>query len=205
MREKTIRSASGGVATAVASFITGLKKETIYRVTERGEIRPQIHRIGKTTERRYRWADLVYLRLRAVTKDALSSSGRKELYDELRARDESRTADPVPIAKAVMLDIEEVAAEVDKLLAAVMGMEEWVSTNPDIRGGEPVVTGTRVPVYELASLLKAGASEAELLEAFPAVRPEAMTSALLWARLNPRRGRPAMRNATWRTRTVAEQ
>lgn len=204
MREKTIRSASGGVATAVASFITGIKATTIYRVTERKEIHPKIHRHGGVSERRYGWEDLVYLKLRAVTGEALSPAGRRELYEELRARSETRTADPVPIAKSVTLDIEEAAAEVDKLLAAVAGMEEWVTKNAEIRGGEPVVKGTRVPVYELAALEKGGASEAELLEAFPSVPREALGSALMWARINPRRGRPAMRNAVWRRTAPAE-
>ena len=198
MREETIRGASGGVATAVASFITGLKATTIYRVAERKEIHPRLCRRGRVNERCYGWEDLVYLKLRAITREALSRAGRKELYEELRARSGSRNVDPVAIGKSVTLDIEAVAAEVDKLLAAVAGMEAWVTRNPEIRSGEPVIAGTRVPVYELAALEKSGASESELLDAFPTVSAEALGSALMWARINPRRGRPAMRHAVWR-------
>jgi uncharacterized protein (DUF433 family) len=45
-----------------------------------------------------------------------------------------------------------------------------VSTSPDIMGGTPVFTGTRVPVQSLIDFLEAGDTIDVFLEAFPSVK-----------------------------------
>jgi uncharacterized protein (DUF433 family) len=47
-----------------------------------------------------------------------------------------------------------------------------VSCNPEIMGGAPVFTGTRVPVQTLLDYLEAGDSIDEFLEGFPSVTRE---------------------------------
>jgi uncharacterized protein (DUF433 family) len=44
-----------------------------------------------------------------------------------------------------------------------------VSRNPDVMGGTPVFTGTRVPVQTLLDYLEAGDSIDEFLAGFPSV------------------------------------
>jgi uncharacterized protein (DUF433 family) len=43
-----------------------------------------------------------------------------------------------------------------------------VEVDPQIRGGEPVVRGTRIPVYMIANLEKAGETRDRILEDYPA-------------------------------------
>lgn len=64
----------------------------------------------------------------------------------------------------------------------------YVSVRPDVRAGEPVVRGTRVPVHLLADLVNQGASREGLLEDYPAVSAQALDAALHYARLHPERG-----------------
>ena len=45
-----------------------------------------------------------------------------------------------------------------------------ISTDPEVRGGEPCFTGTRVPVSSLFVNLEGGVSLDEYLDAFPAVK-----------------------------------
>lgn len=45
-------------------------------------------------------------------------------------------------------------------------------SDPDILGGTPVFTGTRVPVQTLLDYLEAGDSLDEFLDGFPSVRRE---------------------------------
>ena len=44
-----------------------------------------------------------------------------------------------------------------------------ISRDPDVMGGEPVFTGTRVPVQTLLDYLEAGESIDDFLEGFPSV------------------------------------
>jgi uncharacterized protein (DUF433 family) len=49
-------------------------------------------------------------------------------------------------------------------------MSGVVSQDPEILGGEPVFTGTRVPVKSLFDHLQAGDSIEQFLEGFPSVK-----------------------------------
>jgi uncharacterized protein (DUF433 family) len=68
--------------------------------------------------------------------------------------------------------------------------DKYVEINPQVMGGEPVIRGTRVPVRDLAQLIELGESRELLREDFPRVPAEAHELAAVWARANPRRGRP---------------
>jgi uncharacterized protein (DUF433 family) len=50
--------------------------------------------------------------------------------------------------------------------------ERVISSNPDVMGGTPVFSGTRVPVQTLLDYLEAGESIDDLLEGFPSVSRE---------------------------------
>ena len=67
----------------------------------------------------------------------------------------------------------------------------FLEVNPKIRGGEPVIRGTRVPIRGLAKQVEAGETLEVLREDYPNIPDEAFEFAVLWARTNPRRGRPA--------------
>jgi len=53
-----------------------------------------------------------------------------------------------------------------------MQRDEIITTDPEIMGGTPVFSGTRVPVESLIQHLKAGETLEEFLEGFPGVRRE---------------------------------
>jgi len=59
-----------------------------------------------------------------------------------------------------------------------MRWENVVTTNPEIMGGTPVFTGTRVPVESLIQHLSAGDSLEDFLDGFPGVRREQATAFL---------------------------
>ena len=57
-----------------------------------------------------------------------------------------------------------------------MKSEQVINQDPDIHGGLPVFTGTRVPIQSLIDHLKAGDSLDDFLEGFPSVsREQAIT------------------------------
>lgn len=51
-------------------------------------------------------------------------------------------------------------------------MSQLITISPTIQSGEPVFTGTRVPVKNLFDYLKAGHALNEFLEDFPSVKKE---------------------------------
>jgi uncharacterized protein (DUF433 family) len=65
-----------------------------------------------------------------------------------------------------------------------------VVEDPEIRGGEPCIKGTRIGVYEIADMLDQGASEAEILEGYPSLKRYQLELAKTYAQAYPRRGRP---------------
>ncbi len=60
-------------------------------------------------------------------------------------------------------------------------MDRVITISPDIQSGEPVFSGTRVPVRNLFDYLKGGDSVDEFLEDFPSVRREQVVELLDFA------------------------
>jgi uncharacterized protein (DUF433 family) len=57
-------------------------------------------------------------------------------------------------------------------------MKKSHHSDPKILGGEPVFTGTRVPIQSLFDHLEAGQSIDEFLEGFPSVKREQIVALL---------------------------
>ena len=57
-------------------------------------------------------------------------------------------------------------------------MQSPISRAPDVLGGTPVFSGTRVPVQTLLDYLEGGESIDDFLEGFPSVRREQVVSFL---------------------------
>ena len=140
---------------------------------------------------------LPYLRLRAAIGYLLSSEGKRRMYQGLSGL----TLDEVP----TQIDIGPVAIKtgteimkVQECLARLRRARELVVSDPEIRGGEPVVLGTRIPAHAIAEMVAQGTEESAILEAYPALTPESLEAAVLYSHLHPRRGRP--RSTPWRAK-----
>jgi len=57
-----------------------------------------------------------------------------------------------------------------------------IDSRPDICGGEPCIVRTRIPVWILEQARRLGASEAELLRAYPTLRAEDLVNAWAYVR-----------------------
>ena len=68
-----------------------------------------------------------------------------------------------------------------------------VVEDPEIRGGEPCIRGTRVGVYEIARMLEHGAPEDEILEGYPSLKREQLELAKIYVGAYPRKRRPPHR------------
>lgn len=68
--------------------------------------------------------------------------------------------------------------------------EQWIETNPSIKGGEPVIRGTRIGVRAVAQRIEHGDTVQTLTEDYPHIPAEAFQTAYTYAKAHPRRGRP---------------
>lgn len=73
--------------------------------------------------------------------------------------------------------------------------ECYITADPEIQGGEPVISGTRLPVYSVATRLEGGDTLADLAEDYPGIPEKAFQAARSYANAHPRRGRPSR---SWR-------
>ncbi len=56
-----------------------------------------------------------------------------------------------------------------------------IEVNPNVMMGKPVIRGTRIPVELVLRKLADGATEADLLDAYPRLTPEDIRAALAYA------------------------
>jgi uncharacterized protein (DUF433 family) len=56
-----------------------------------------------------------------------------------------------------------------------------IEVNPAVMLGKPVISGTRIPVELILRKLSEGATQADLLDAYPRLTPADVTAALSYA------------------------
>lgn len=98
----------------------------------------------------------------------------------------------LPVSDALVVrKSEALVAAIARALRYVELRERFLEINPEVQAGEPVIRGTRVPIRGLAKQIAAGEDESVLREDYDYIDPEAFGFAVVWAKANPRRGRPA--------------
>jgi uncharacterized protein (DUF433 family) len=68
--------------------------------------------------------------------------------------------------------------------------DQWIESDPQIKGGEPVIRGTRIGVRGVAQRMDEGERVEVLMEDYPQIPVEAFRAARTYANAHPRRGRP---------------
>ena len=70
-------------------------------------------------------------------------------------------------------------------IVKVIKAHQWVKTDPEIMGGTPCVTGTRIPARQIAVMYNMGESVEGLLEGYPSLCEESIEASLDWAKVHP--------------------
>jgi uncharacterized protein (DUF433 family) len=102
-----------------------------------------------------------------------------------------RRRKPLPVCEGVTVDLRQFVTEADERDQRLAKARAMVVTDPEILGGsEPVIRGTRVPVYNIAASVTAGETPDEILASYPSLKPEHVELAVLYTSAEPPRGRP---------------
>jgi len=176
-----------------AAVASGVPVKTIHREIDEGPLKSALKQPGN--KRCIREEDLLYL---AVTRRLdpklvqLTSEGKDRLYDAIVSYGNRRGQQKrgFPLFGGLSLDIKDIVKEVRSKLILLNRARKMVIEDPEIRGGEPCIRGTRIGVYEIGAMLEQGASEEELLAGYPSLHREQLRLARIYAHAYPRRGRP---------------
>ena len=68
-----------------------------------------------------------------------------------------------------------------------MDYRDYITIEPNKRGGKPCVRGLRITVYEVLEYLASGMTEAEILDDFPDLTGDDLKACLLFAADRERR------------------
>lgn len=127
---------------------------------------------------------------------SLSIKLKREVRDWIVKRNPAK-AEEFELSRALRIAMTANAADVAKRAFDYVRLrEQYVEADPGRMGGTPVIRGTRVPVRTLAQLVEGGESPEALKEDYPHIPEEAYDIAVLWAKGNPRRGRPTGQSRT---------
>ncbi len=123
---------------------------------------------------------------------SLTVPGKRKLVKALAALDLSRLKSAkIEIAPSVTADIGALAGDAlertDRYLSA---RNAWIESVAGIKGGLPVIKGTRITVHSVESRLVHGDSLDDIAAENPDLPREAFEAAVLFARANPLPGRP---------------
>jgi uncharacterized protein (DUF433 family) len=106
-------------------------------------------------------------------------------------------------ARAVQILLAPIWDDVTRGLSRLKEAQGIVVEDPEILGGTPVIRGTRIPVYDVASLVEGSTPRKELKKIYPMLTLSQIELAWIYAKANPQRGRPRHRHLPENTRSKA--
>ena len=187
-----------------AAVVAGVAHRRVHRMID-DDLLPRAALVRGGPERRLRPAACAIIRFEAANGAALTKELRRRVMRALLDAGEGDGA-TVFAEGDVTVDLSRALRETARGLEALRRAKAEVVEDPDVRGGLPVLRGTRIGVHEAAGLARAGGLK-EALAAYPSLTRERVEAALLYAEAHPRPGRPrrpgllapgaAARSSTW--------
>jgi uncharacterized protein (DUF433 family) len=170
-----------------AAEIGRVPLNAIDKAIEQGIVKPK-RRGGKPLLPAHEVALLVLLRQIDVT---LPNKTKGRLRRWLAHLQPLAVGSEFELSEALRVAMTEDAAQTIERAESYTHLRDlYIEHNPAVMGGEPVITGTRVPVRTIAGLIEMGETREALREDYPHIPEEAYHVAVLWTHANPRRGRP---------------
>lgn len=192
------------VSTAEAAFVAGLNTADINRVVDDKLMPPRLL-AQEGGVRRVARLGAAFARIYIDMEDRLAARARRTVLEELTRRVEALDAQDrfTVLRLSTMGDIDwtvslpNVTVDVAPLIAEAASRAKdvdladmLVGTDPEMMGGLPCFTGTRVPVETVLASLDEGDSMERLQASYPFLTPAHVEAARVYLSVHPRRGRP---------------
>lgn len=174
------------VSVKEAAFAAGVSVKAVNQAIdrERIETRPLADRRA-AGRRGVGGGEVAYLMVTRV----LAPEVRRKIYSRFRGKSLADLPRRLEVG-SVILDMDAALDALTHRLGVLAAMHERVEIDPEIRGGDPVFKGTRIPVHSIARKRKLGSTIDELLQDHPALSESDLELAVRYNDLYPRRGRP---------------
>jgi len=179
---------------AEAGAVSGLNLKAVHNAIDKRIVEPvargraaNMDTVKRAGPRLLTGEDLLRLRVWRGVGDSLSAERRYRLFEAIAATPAART---VKADELLIVDVGEARKQVDRGVRDLEAAEAVVAKDKATLGGEPVFKGTRVPVYGVVAMLRAGASAEELLSGYPKLTERLLELGSIWVAAHPRRGRP---------------
>jgi len=177
--------------------LAGAPKRVVEKAIEEHVLVPRAVRSEASRRRRMLPLHAVaYAAVVAKLDLKLTAAQKKRLLHKL-ARLEPQTvrAARIELAPAVELDIGRLVGDaMDRALHYRAARDKFIVVDEEIKGGTPVIRGTRITVYSVLGQIDHGDTVEDILNDNPDIAPEAVEGAIVYARTHPfvprRGGRP---------------
>lgn len=199
--QRRAQAVKNEVSVREAAYLTSLSERIIQKAIERHEVRARVRPSRGGTARFLSLVDVCYLAVRHEAGSYLTGTARKALHDVITSQFVDASITEWPRTVPAQLTVGPICVgyrpAYRKLLtrwAQLRTIQAHVVSDPEIRGGEPIVRGTRIPVSRLVDLVAQGVSRDVVLDEHPSLTPDALDGALAYAAVGagpPRRPRPA--------------
>jgi uncharacterized protein (DUF433 family) len=169
---------------AEAAAVSEIRVKSVHNAIDKQIIR------GKLTGNHVRSInddDLLRLKLWYGVGSILSAERRKRLFDAI-ANDPG--ADTIRADDYLIVDVAKAREQLAKRADTLREAEKLISSSKGLAGGEPVFTGTRVPVRAISAMKDQGATNDDIVEGYPALTARMVELAEIWTAAHPARGRP---------------
>jgi uncharacterized protein (DUF433 family) len=191
------------VPLAEAAFIAGLNDRQMNRVVDEHLFPPGL--MGPADNGRlFTRLSAAFARFYFGTEPTLVATARRDVVEELttRVRRSRRARDLLALRaapsdfdwkvarSAVEIDVSAFVAESWTRARQVEAAESVISEDPEILGGMPCFSGTRVPIEFVLASLDEGSTFEEVADAYPIITPDRIAAARVYLTVHPRRGRP---------------
>ena len=201
-----IRPESTKLTISEAEAVTGVTRAHINRILDDGNF-ANIWRIKRHSGRRLlNLNHCAFVRFHEDAGRLLAPKARKDVWrkyvvklqampHDFRSSTEDQDRLLVILGNGVFVDMTRYYLDVLRSWEALARSRTAIVTDPEVRGGIPVIGGTRISAHEVAGVV-ARAGVDEVLAIYPSLDAEKVEAAVVYAKAHPRVGRPPNKEAS---------
>lgn len=188
-----MNAAIDNLTPAEAAVVAGVSMRDVHRVIDEHILPESLYDVRGA--RSFRSDACVFIAFYFEAADRLTSEERHRAIALASRHTPGEEATKIVQDGFLTIDFASFWTSVHKRLQRLNAARDQVSMDDRILGGTPVISGTRVPVYDVAASVAAGYPIERILSAYPSLNREQVELAAFFAEANPQRGRPRQRTA----------